>query len=182
MGKVALMPEVLLKFLDGEVMPAATDLIDFSQPVLQVQAGEPGGNNRDITIPLTSLKFILLSGETEVPPAESGEELGKVVIHFTDHEVVRAYADRFHRGGAYGIIYRLVDPERKVRREIAIPYTSVKAIFKVKRWDSRSKEAQPTSIARILAQRQQQTVSQRSGRTAHRARKTPLLDRSRRRS
>lgn len=130
------MPEVHLTFLDGEVVPVDTELIDFGQPVIRARSMQPGSNNEELTVPLSSVKYIVmaaLEGEPE------GGELGKVVIHFTDHEVMRAYAGRDTLGGAYGVIYTLVEPNRKVRRRIGVPYTAVKAIFKVKAWDGRGK-------------------------------------------
>src|SRR5258708_3752191 len=131
------MPEVRLTFLDGEVLAAETELIDFSQPLLRARAID-ASNNEELTIPLSSVKYIVMSGpedELEV----GGGDLGKVVIHFTDHEVLRAYAARDTLGGPYGVIYSLLEPERKEQRRIGVPYTAVKAIFKVKQWEGRGK-------------------------------------------
>lgn len=132
------MPEVLLVFLDGEEIPADTALIDFERPVLHVAVADSDSNNHEFTVPLSSLKYIDLGDAPEDPDA--GLELGKVVIHFIDHEVMRAFAGRETLGGPYGVILTLVDPKRKDRRKIGVPYSSVKAIFKVKTWDSRADE------------------------------------------
>jgi len=175
------MPEFLLAFNDGEVMAAETDLIDFQRPVLTVNANEPGGNNREVVVPLTSLKYVVFGGEEEM--VESEEALGKVVIHFTDHEVMRAYAERETLGGPLGVIYTLVDPERRVRRRIGIPYTSVKAIFRVQQWDSRGRRTALTyqRVAQILARRDDAARVERAGPRAagQRTRRRPLLDRTR---
>jgi hypothetical protein len=170
------LPEALLTFLDGEVLRAETPLIDFHSPVLDIVAAEPGGNNREITVPLSSLKFIIFGGEEETEPQPT-DKLGKVVIHFTDHDVMRAYADRNVLGGPHGVIYSLIDPERQVRRQLGVPYSAVKAIFKVKRWDSRDRPSSlaPDSVARILAIRE----AAGQGRQAA-VRQTPLYDRTRR--
>jgi len=148
------MPEFLLTFLDGEVMPAEAPLIDFSQPVLTVSTNAPEDNNREIIVPLSSVKYVVFGGEEEQPD-EPLEEHGKVVIHFVDHDVIRAYAGRHTLGGPYGVIYSLVDPERQVRRRLGVPYTAVKAIFKVKAWDSRGEETEDAfwQVARILSER-----------------------------
>lgn len=174
------MPEVLLTFLDGEVVPAETQLIDFHQTVLSATSKEPGGNNREFMVPLSSLKYVVFGGEVETDEDVPLEELTKVVIHFQDHEVLRAYAGRSTLGGPHGIIYTLVDPDRRVRRKIGVPYTAVKAIFKVKRWDGRGKDQGPTfaRVARILAEREKQERAERVGKVAPRPRRTPLLDRS----
>lgn len=171
------MPDVLLTFTDGEVLRATAPMIDFHTPVLQVVATEPGGNNREITVPLTSLKYIVFGGEEE-SEWEPEEAMGKVVIHFTDHEVMRAYAGRNVLGGPLGIIYTLLDPQKRIRRQIGVPYTAVKAIFKVKVWDSREKVTGPTyaRVARILSDREEQLRAERVGR-GRRQRPTPLLDR-----
>ena len=174
------MPEFLLAFNDGEVMAAETDLIDFHRPLLQVSATEPGGNNREMLVPMTSLKYVVFGGEEEL--VESVEDLGKVVIHFTDHEVMRAYAERETLGGPLGVIYTLVDPDRRVRRRIGIPYTAVKAIFRVQRWDSRGLRTGLTyeRVAQILARRVDAArVERAGGRAAPRHRRQPLLDRTR---
>jgi hypothetical protein len=172
-------PDFLLTFLDGEVMTAAADLIDFQRPVLNLTLSDPGGNNREMTVPLSSLKYVVFGGEEE--QVEDVERLTKVVIHFVDHEVIRAYASRDHLGGDYGIIYSLLDPERQVRRQLGVPYSAVKAIFKVKSWDSRGRSEGKTfaRVARILADREDTARAERAGQPAPRHRKTPLMDRTR---
>jgi hypothetical protein len=177
------MPEVLVTFMDGEVMPAEAPLIDFHSAILRLNAVEPGDNNREFIVPLTSVKYLVFGGEEEEPEG-AREQLGKVVIHFTDHEVIRAYAGRDTLGGPHGIIYTLLDPERRVRRRIGVPYSSVKAIFKVKRWDSRGREPGETfaRVARILAERERAMAAAKAGRPlAVKRRQTPLLERARRR-
>ncbi len=131
------MPEVRLTFLDGEVLAAETELIDFSQPVLRARTID-ASNNEELTIPLSSLKYIVMSGpEDEIEVG--GGDLGKVVIHFSDGEALRAYAARDTLGGPHGVIYNLIEPARKAQRRIGVPYTAVKAIFKVKQWEGRGK-------------------------------------------
>ncbi|HEY8740022.1 MAG TPA: hypothetical protein VIN56_05485 [Candidatus Dormibacteraeota bacterium] len=172
------MPDILLTFLDGEVFPAEAPLVDFTQPVLTVTSKEPGGNNRELIVPLSSVKYIVFGGDEADP--EPDLDTGKVVIHFVDHEVLRAYAGRQTLGGAYGVIYNLVDPERRVRRRLGVPYTAVKAIFKVKTWDSRGQEPEQTfsQVVRILSGRDLVARTERAGKTAARLRKQPLLDRT----
>jgi hypothetical protein len=171
-------PEVLLTFMDGEVLRAEAPLIDFTSTVLDIVSVEPGGNNREIRVPLTSLKYVIFGGEEEVADAAS-EQLGKVVIHFTDHDVMRAYAGKNTLGGPLGIIYTLIDPKRHVRRQLGVPYSAVKAIFKVKQWDSRGKpQRSGDRVAKILADRELQARAERIGKGGPARRKTPLLDRT----
>jgi hypothetical protein len=171
-------PEVLLTFMDGEVLRCEAPLIDFSTTVLDIVAVEPGGNNREIRVPLTSIKYIIFGGEEEVTDA-AGEQLGKVVIHFVDHDVMRAFAGRNTLGGPLGIIYTLIDPNRHVRRQLGVPYSAVKAIFKVKQWDSRGKpQRSGDKVAKILASRELQARADRIGTGGPVKRKTPLLDRT----
>jgi hypothetical protein len=171
-------PDVLITFHDGEVLRADAPLIDFHQPILVVSATELRANNREVTIPLSSIKFLVFGGEEAT--AEPGEETSRVVIHFSDHDIMRAYAGRNVLGGPYGIIYTLWDAENMIRRQIGIPYNSVKAIFKVRRWDSRAKSEGPTyaRVARILSDREDHERAERAGRPTARKRKTPLLDRT----
>jgi hypothetical protein len=103
-----------------------------------------------------------------------------MVIHFSDHEVIRAYAGRQTLGGQYGVIYDLVDPVSHVRRRLGVPYSSVKAIFKVMAWDSRGEQPGHTfsQVARILSERDVHSREDRAGKTRQRQRKQPLLDRT----
>ncbi|MEA2647376.1 MAG: hypothetical protein QOE92_2459 [Chloroflexota bacterium] len=176
------MPEVLVAFLDGEVVPAEAPLIDFQSPVLNLTAIEPGGNNRELIAPLSSIKYLVFGGEEEVGEGDLPAQ-AKVVIHFSDHEIIRAYAGRDTLGGPHGIIYSLLDPDRMVRRRIGVPYSAVKAIFKVKRWDSRGAQPSPTfaRVAKILAERESRERLGKVGKTPATPRRTPLLDRSSRR-
>jgi hypothetical protein len=173
------LPDILLTFLDGEVFPAEAPLIDFTQPVLTVTSKEPGGNNRELIVPLSSVKYIVFGGD-EADPDPDDENGAKVVIHFADHEVLRAYAGRQTLGGPYGVIYNLVDPERRVRRRLGVPYTAVKAIFKVKSWDSRGEQPGHTfsQVARILSERDVQERQGRRGGAGKARRRQPLLDRT----
>ncbi|MFN2466393.1 MAG: hypothetical protein ABR598_09045 [Candidatus Dormibacteria bacterium] len=172
------MPEILITFLDGEVLPADATLIDFTQPVLTVTSNEPGGNNRELIVPLSSVKYIVFGGEEADPEPEP--ETGKMVIHFADHEVLRAYAGRQTLGGQYGVIYSLVDPTRSVRRRLGVPYTAVKAIFKVKSWDSRGQEPGHTysQVVRILSEREVVARTERAGKGVPKKRRQPLLERT----
>jgi hypothetical protein len=175
------MPEVLVTFMDGEVVGANGPLIDFHSPVLVLSTVEPGGNNPEFIVPLTSVKYLIFGGEEEEPEGRQ-EQLSKVVIHFSDHEVIRAYAGRDTLGGPHGIIYTLLDPERRVRRRIGVPYSAVKAIFKVKRWDSRGREPGETfaRVARILAERERTAAAAKAGRpVGTKRRRAPLLERTR---
>ena len=142
------MPEVHLTFLDGEVIRAETDLIDFGQPVVKALALDGDSNNEELTIPLSSLKYIVMSG-AEAPSED--DVMAKMVIHFTDHEVLRAYAGRDILGGPYGVIYTLVEPKGKVRRRIGVPYTAVKAIFKVKDWNGKAAPAKKPTPKKAVA-------------------------------
>jgi hypothetical protein len=141
------MPEVRLTFLDGEVVPVDTELIDFGQPVIKAFSIQKGSNNEELTVPLSSVKYIVMEPGEGEGDADAGE-LGKVVIHFTDHEVLRVYAGRDTLGGPYGVIYTLIEPGRRSRRRIGVPFTAVKAIFKVKDWEGRGK-ASPARRASV---------------------------------
>jgi hypothetical protein len=132
-----------------------------------------------LTVPLSSLKYIVFGGEEE--PQLDEELRAKVVIHFVDGEVIRAYADKNTLGGQYGIIYSLIDPERQVQRRIGVPYSAVKAIFKVRKWDSRRPDAGDSfvKVAKILARREESARAERAGKPSGPKRRRPLLERTR---
>ncbi len=120
------------------MVPVDSELIDFGQPVIKARSMQPGSNNEELTVPLSSVKYIVMAAPDGEPEADV-VELGKVVIHFSDHEVLRAYTGRETLGGTYGVIYDLIEPGRHMHRRIGVPYSAVKAIFKVKDWDGRGK-------------------------------------------
>ena len=70
------MPEILVTFMDGEVVAAEAPLIDFHSPILRLTAIQPGDNNRDFLVPLTSVKYLVFGGEEE-EPEEPAELLGR---------------------------------------------------------------------------------------------------------
>jgi hypothetical protein len=52
-------PEVHLTFLDGEMVPVETKLIDLGHPVTRARVIHPRTNNEDLTVPLSRLKYIV---------------------------------------------------------------------------------------------------------------------------
>jgi hypothetical protein len=146
-----------------------------------VTSEEPGSNHPELTVPLSSLKYIVFGGEEE-PDQDEGHR-SKVVIHFADGEVMRAYAGKNTLGGQYGVIYNLIDPGREVQRRIGVPYSAVKAIFRVRHWDSRRADTGESfvKVAKILARREETARAERAGKTPVARRKRPLLERTRRR-
>jgi hypothetical protein len=166
-------PEVHLTFLDGEMVPVETELIDFGHPVIKAQAIQPGSNNEELTVPLSSLKYIVMSAIENEPGADA-VELGQVVIHFSDHEVLRAYTGRETLGGPYGVIYNLMEAGGVSQRRIGVPYTAVKSIFKVKHWDGRGKASPKRAKAKLAPGKPAATkpVAKKAAVNIGRARKT----------
>ena len=88
--------------------------------------------------------------------------------------------------GTHGGVWRVVEPGRDELRVLAVPYASLKGVFQIRQWDSRTmaeRQARASGapvhldqMVRVLAEREL-----RSTRRPPRPPQTPLLDRVRQR-
>ncbi|HVA21087.1 MAG TPA: hypothetical protein VNN74_03190 [Candidatus Micrarchaeia archaeon] len=131
------MPDVVVSFLDGEVLYGTVPALQMEDPFLDLAVENLGSNARRALIPLTSLRQILVGGNPPVPSAKELERLPRVALRFTDGQVERAFVATPARLQRFGAVWDLVDPAAEQRRLVGVPYTAIKAAFYIRHWDSR---------------------------------------------
>lgn len=154
------MPQVVISFSDGEVLYAETPEISFDQQVIEAELRSVEPNNERALFPVTAIQLMVI-GEPQPAPAES--ELAtwdRAAFHFADGYVLRASIrpDDVHLG-RHGGVWTLVEPGSSEQRTIAIPYSSLKGVFRIRQWDSRplserTADGRLDQLARILSERE----------------------------
>ncbi len=163
------MTEVVLAFLDGELMHGAVASLQMDDPFLEVELHGLDGNNRQALVPAASLRQVdqllvpALSPEVEV------EALPRVALHFQDGQVFRAHVVTPAALQRYGAVWDVVEAGTRDHRTMAIPYTSLKAVFYVRHWDTRRpqdrggddpRDRERARLAEIMARRSRAAVSE----------------------
>jgi hypothetical protein len=172
------MPQVLISFMDGEILNAETPEITFDLAVLEAELRSVDSNAERALIPVSAIRQMLVGEPREAPPSDQIATWDRAAFHFVDGHVMRASISPEAMLGRHGGVWQLVEPGARELRTVAIPYTALKGVFHIRRWDSRPPvERTPfgrvDQLARILAERDAQSV------TGVPARK-PLLSRMRR--
>ncbi len=155
---------VVISFLDGEVLFAETPEITFDLPVLEAQVENVDANSERALIPTTAIRQIIV-GEVEAAPGrDTVESWDKAVFHFIDGQMLHAYIAPDAALGRHGGIWRMVERGSDELRTLAIPYTALKAVFRVRVWDSRSAGERAArdagvsphldTVVRVLAERE----------------------------
>jgi hypothetical protein len=128
-------PKLTVRFVDNEVIEGTADDFDMESPDFHLQVAEGSGNNAAAWIPLPAVKKINLQSGPADEHAESASKM--VAIRLQDGEVMRGYLNGSLEHRAYGLQLTLYSRDRKSMESLAIPYTSLKALFYLKSWDSR---------------------------------------------
>lgn len=148
---------VLIRFLDGEILRAEVDEITFDRTLLEAEVSGADPNNERALFPLTAIRQVIIGHPEPVPPDVAGWD--RAAFHFVDGQVMRASVAADSRLGRYGGVWRLVEADAPELRTVAIPYSALKGVFKLRQWDSRplstraGGEERPGAVARILAER-----------------------------
>jgi hypothetical protein len=144
---------VLIHFADREVMEAESDSLDQERRMFV--ARPTAGNNRLAWVSLSAVKYVVLPdaavARTVGPPLEArGRE--KMVLRFTDGEVVRAFKDDGFSQEGHCFNVQLWDESVGRFQRAMVSVFNLKAIFFVEQWDSRSPEEKTgtTDIGRAL--------------------------------
>jgi hypothetical protein len=132
------MAPVVISFLDGEVLFAETPDITFDLPVLEAQVENVDANSERALIPTTAIRQIIVGQVEPAPEPRVLETWDKAVFHFLDGQLLHAHIAPEAALGVHGGIWRLVERGSDELRTLAVPYTSLKAVFRVRVWDSRS--------------------------------------------
>jgi hypothetical protein len=179
------MAQVVISFLDGEVLFAEIPELTFELPVIEARVENVDANSERALIPTTAIRQIMV-GDVEDAPAEATvESWDKAVFHFLDGQILHAHIEPEALLGRHGGIWRMVERGTEELRTIAVPYSALKAVFRVRVWDSRpaseraAREAGVSphldAVVRVLAEREMRSTGQiRQGEEA------PLISRMRR--
>ncbi|HEX6351260.1 MAG TPA: CpaF family protein [Candidatus Dormibacteraeota bacterium] len=133
---------VAVHFSDGEVIDGSSEAMSLSKMGFPLVPDD--GNNELVWVSLSSIKYVLVfagnmeTGEHNDPRETRG--LPKVVIRFHDGEVLRTYRDENWGQEAEGFALRIWDRSRHRLVRALVSLHSVKGIFFVKEWDSRTSE------------------------------------------
>lgn len=178
------MPQVVISFLDGEILYAETPEITFDMPAIEAQVENVDANSQQALIPTTAIRQIMIGDVEPAPDEETVETWDKAVFHFVDGQILRAYIAPDTLLGRHGGIWRLVVPNSDELRTLAVPYAALKAVFRVRVWDSRPASERAAraagvsphldAVVRVLAERERRAT----GQVRHEA--APLINRMRR--
>ncbi|HET9051128.1 MAG TPA: hypothetical protein VFO60_05455 [Candidatus Dormibacteraeota bacterium] len=177
------MPTVVILFNDGEVMYARTPPLRFDLPVIEVEVLDPGSNCEQAILPLHAIRQLIVQDSAATPAPESLDGWDRAAFHFVDGHVLRAWVGPDALLGAHGGLWPCVEPGSDEKRTIAIPYSSLKGVFRLRSWDGRALAARQSDapseaqgldqVVRILAEREVRALGHRERRSG------TLLDRLR---
>ena len=180
------MPQVVISFLDGEVLYAETPEITFDLPAIEAQIENVDANSERALIPTTAIRQIMVGEVEDAPPAHTVESWDKAVFHFLDGQILHAHVHPDTVLGRHGGVWRLVERNSDELRTLGVPYSALKAVFRVRVWDSRPASARAAraagvtpplaAVVRVLAERE----ARASGQHRHGEEETPLISRMRR--
>lgn len=153
------MPEVVISFVDGEVMHAEIPELTFEMPVIEAEVRGVEPNNHRAILPLTAITQIVVGPPEPAPEAEATAAWDRAAFHFIDGQVMRASIEPGARLGRHGGIWRIVSPGEPQLVTLAIPYCALKAVFQIRQWDSRPFSERGDgdridTVTRVLAERE----------------------------
>lgn len=129
------MPKLTVRFLDNEVIEGTANDVNLDSPDFHLEVGDGSSNNVGAWIPLPAVKKInLSSGPADAKVASAAK---MVALRFQDGEIVRGYLHGTLKHHQYGLTMTLYSVDKQSMDTIAIPYTSLKALFYLRSWDSR---------------------------------------------
>jgi hypothetical protein len=172
------MPTLCILFHDGEIMYASSPPLRFDLPVIEAEVMDLDSNSERAILPLAGIRQIIVGEVSTAPPPGEMESWDRAAFHFIDGQVLRAWVGPEAALGVHGGIWPIVEPGSDELRTLAIPYSSLKGIFRLRSWDTRTGGGGGDAhglqqTVRILAEREVRSFGQRERRGA------TLLDRLR---
>ncbi|MBV8194797.1 MAG: hypothetical protein JOY80_04640 [Candidatus Dormibacteraeota bacterium] len=154
------MPAVVISFHDGEVLHVLTPEVTFDLAVLEAEFPSIEPNSERALFPVSAIRQLLIGDPRPAPKAEEVGGWDRAAFHFVDGQVLRASIRPQAVLGRFGGVWDIVEPGDTELRTIGIPYTSLKGVYRIRQWDSRSVserdgDARLDQLARILAERDQ---------------------------
>jgi hypothetical protein len=134
---------VTVRFVDGEVLEGDAEQVSLDRGGFTLSG--PGGNTRSVWVGSGAIKYIVIhprgsahsGGETD-PRADS--DLSKIVLHFLDGEILYSYEDEVFAEQPGGFTVRLWDQEGRQLVKALVSGSSLKGVFFVEEWDSRTED------------------------------------------
>jgi hypothetical protein len=179
------MAQAVISFLDGEVLFAEIPDLTFDLPVIEASVENVDANSERALVPTSAIRQIMVGDVEEAPDAATIERWDKAVFHFLDGQILHAHIEPQALLGRHGGVWRIVERGTEELRTIAVPYSALKAVFRVRVWDSRPASERAArqagvsphldAVVRVLAEREMRSTGQiRQGEEA------PLISRMRR--
>jgi hypothetical protein len=145
---------VTVRFVDGEELDGTAESVSLDGGGFTLVG--TGGNARSIWVGPGAIKYVLIQPARKRPRAEAdprgGQNLPKLVLRFLDGEVVRTYQDRFFAPQPGGFAVRLWDDRSRQVVKAIVAGASLKGIFTVAEWDSRSDAEKRTRVGQRESQ------------------------------
>ena len=129
------MHRLTVRFLDNEVIEGSAEWVDLDEPDFHLSVDEGSGNNTSAWIPLPAVKKISIESGPADGHAPGADKM--VALRFQDGEIMRGYLNGSLQHRRYGLTMTLYSIDKRSMDRVAIPYTSLKALFYLKSWDSR---------------------------------------------
>lgn len=125
-------------FHDGELIYAQVADLRFDLPVLEADIVNLDSNSERAILPLAAIRQIIVGASQPAPSRDQLREWDRAAFHFLDGQVLRAFVGPDTMLGAHGGIWPVVEPDTDELRTLAVPYTSLKGVFRLRQWDGRS--------------------------------------------
>jgi pilus assembly protein CpaF len=108
-------------------------------------------NTKMAKLTLSSLKYIIFNEDNPVVFKEDPrrkKKLQKVVLRFRDGDIIRTYKDDYFSDDSERVSLQAWEPTQKVLLKVLAPQNSLKGIYFVEEWDSRSQEEKQSFLFR----------------------------------
>ena len=113
------MPDVVISFVDGEVLYAEVPEITFDLPVLEAEVRNVDPNSEFALFPVTAIRQLIVGDVEPAPHPDTVAEWDRAAFHFADGHVLRASIAPDVLLGRHGGIWRLVEQGSDELRTIA---------------------------------------------------------------
>ncbi|MGA2872081.1 MAG: hypothetical protein ABSF27_00585 [Candidatus Dormibacteria bacterium] len=140
-------PEVVVSFLDGEILYGELPLLHMDDPFLDLDLNTLDGNARQALIPVSAVRQVDVTKVTQPGPQTDLKQLARVALHFVDGQVLRAHVVAPASLQRFGSVWDIIDAKSLEHKVTAIPYTALKGAFYVRRWDTRPPLERSKSVA-----------------------------------
>src|ERR1700726_4742632 len=102
------MPDVVISFIDGEVLHAEIPELTFDMPVIEAEVRGVEPNNKRAILPLTAITQIVIGSPQAAPSPEVIADWDRAAFHFIDGQVLRASIAPDALLGRHGGIWQMV--------------------------------------------------------------------------